>query len=234
MILEVKDIRIKYGKIEALQGVSLAVEEGELTTILGANGAGKTTLLKAISGLLKPSAGEITYLGNKINGIPPEKIVQAGISLCPEGRKVFPRQTIYENLKIGAYTRKDNEVEADIENFFKKFPRLGERRNQKAGTLSGGEQQMMVICRALMSKPKLLLLDEPSMGLAPFVVAEVFKLIKEVQSKGTTILLVEQNAKMALKIADKGYILEVGKVIAEDTAANLLCSDTVRKSYLGG
>lgn len=234
MSLEIKDITVKYGKIEALKGVSLTVNEGELTTLLGANGAGKTTLLKAISGLLRPSAGEIVYLGKTINSWPTEAIVKAGISHCPEGRKVFPRQTIYENLKMGAYTRKDKEVEQDIENFLKRFPRLAERRNQKAGLLSGGEQQMMVICRALMSRPKVLLLDEPSMGLAPFVVNEVFEIIKEVQQSGTTILLVEQNAKMALKVADRGYILEVGRIVAEDTAKNLLASDMVRKSYLGG
>jgi len=233
-MLEVNGAVVKYGKIEALSGVSLNVNEGELVTLLGANGAGKTTLLKTISGLLKMSAGEIKYLGESIGNKPVEKIVSAGVAHCPEGRKVFPRQTIYENLKMGAYIRKDRDVDQDIEDFFKKFPRLGERRNQKAGLLSGGEQQMMVICRALMSKPKLLLLDEPSMGLAPFVVAEVFELIKEVREQGTTVLLIEQNAKMALKIADRGYILEVGKIIAEDSAKNLLASDVVQKSYLGG
>ena len=233
-MLEVNGVVVKYGKIEALSGVSLNVNEGELVTLLGANGAGKTTLLKTISGLLKMSAGEIKYLGESIGNKPVEKIVSAGVAHCPEGRKVFPRQTIYENLKMGAYIRKDRDVDQDIEDFFKKFPRLGERRNQKAGLLSGGEQQMMVICRALMSKPKLLLLDEPSMGLAPFVVAEVFELIKEVREQGTTVLLIEQNAKMALKIADRGYILEVGKIIAEDSAKNLLASDVVQKSYLGG
>jgi branched-chain amino acid transport system ATP-binding protein len=234
MILEIKDLTVKYGKIEALKGVSFTVHEGELTTLLGANGAGKTTLLKTISGLLRPVAGEIIYLGRPINTWSAEAIVKAGVSQCPEGRKVFPRQTIYENLKMGAYTRKDKEVEQDIENFFNRFPSLGNRRNQRAGLLSGGEQQMMVICRALMSKPKLLLLDEPSMGLAPFVVNEVFEIIKQVQQQGATILLVEQNAKMALKVADKGYILEVGRIVAEDTAKNLLASDMVRKSYLGG
>lgn len=234
MILEVKDLTVKYGQIEALQGVTLNIKEGELTTLLGSNGAGKTTLLKTISGLLKPANGDIIYLGKSIKGESPEKIVKAGIAHCPEGRKVFPRQTIYENLKMGAYSRKDSEIENDIQYFFKKFPRLGERQNQKAGLLSGGEQQMMVICRALMSKPKVLLLDEPSMGLAPVVVNEVFELIKEVRKMGTTVLLVEQNAKMALKVADKGYIIEVGRIVAEDTAKNLLTSDVVQKSYLGG
>jgi len=234
MLLEIKDLRVKYGKIEALKVISLSVKEGELTALLGANGAGKTTLLKTISGLLKPASGEVIYLGNQINGKPAETIVRAGVAHCPEGRKVFPRQTILENLRMGAFIRKDKEVEQDIENFFKRFPRLGERRNQKAGSLSGGEQQMMVICRALMSRPKLLLLDEPSMGLAPFVVAEVFGIIRDIKQEGTTILLVEQNAKQALKVADKGYILEVGQIVAEDTAANMLASDAVKKSYLGG
>lgn len=234
MLLEIKGLTVKYGKIAALKDLSLTVKEGELTTLLGANGAGKTTLLKTISGLLKPAAGEITYLGNKINGLPAEAIVRAGVAQCPEGRKVFPRQTVYENLRLGAYTRKDNEVEKDIESYFERFPRLGERRNQKAGFLSGGEQQMMVICRALMSRPKLVLMDEPSMGLAPLVVNEVFQIIKDIKKQGMTILLVEQNAKMALQVADKGYILEVGQIVAEDTAKNLLASDSVKKAYLGG
>jgi branched-chain amino acid transport system ATP-binding protein len=234
MLLEVKGLLVKYGKIEALKDVSLSVKEGELTTLLGANGAGKSTLLKTISGLLKPFTGEIVYLGRRLDILPTDAVVPAGISHCPEGRKVFPRQTVHENLKIGAYTRRDGEVEKDIESFFVKFPRLDERRNQRAGHLSGGEQQMLVICRALMSRPKLLLLDEPSMGLAPFVVREVFDLIQEIHRQGVTILLVEQNAKMALKVADKGYILEVGRIVAEDSARNLLASETVRKSYLGG
>lgn len=234
MLLEIKGLTVKYGKIVALKDLSLTVKEGELTTLLGANGAGKTTLLKTISGLLKPFAGEIKYMGNKINAFPADAIVRAGVAHCPEGRKVFPRQTIYENLRLGAYIRKDDEVEKDIEKFFERFPRLGERRNQQAGLLSGGEQQMLVICRALMSRPKFLLLDEPSMGLAPFVVKEVFQIIKDIKTQGMTILLVEQNAKMALKVADKGYILEVGEIVAEDTAKNLLASDSVKKSYLGG
>ena len=234
MLLEVKGLSVRYGKIEALHDVSLSVKEGELTTLLGANGAGKTTLLKTISGLLRPATGEIVYLGQQLDSMPPDAIVRAGISHCPEGRRVFPRQTVYENLKMGAYTRRDGEVEADIETFFQRFPRLGERRNQRAGHLSGGEQQMLVICRALMSRPKLLLLDEPSMGLAPLVVREVFETIKQIHEQGVTILLVEQNAKMALKIADKGYILEVGRIVAEDSAKNLLASPSVQKSYLGG
>jgi branched-chain amino acid transport system ATP-binding protein len=234
MLLEIKDLSVKYGKIEALKGVSMQVKEGELTTLLGANGAGKTTLLKTISGLLKPASGEILYMGNIISGKPADFVVRSGIAHCPEGRRVFPRQSVYENLRMGAYTRKDDEIESDIEKFFKQFPRLGERRHHKAGLLSGGEQQMLAICRALMSRPKLLLLDEPSMGLAPFIVAEVFELIKSIKEEGNTILLIEQNAKLALKVADMGYILEVGKVVAEDTAKNLAASDTVQKSYLGG
>ena len=234
MLLEVNKLSVKYGKISALNGVSLAVRDGELTTLLGANGAGKSTLLKTISGLLRPHSGEIVYLGQRIDGKPPEAIVKAGISQCPEGRKVFPRQTVYQNLKLGAYAREDDEVEKDILSFFEKLPRLGERRNHPAGHLSGGEQQMLVICRALMSRPRLLLLDEPSMGLAPFVVKEVFRIIQNIRRQGVTVLLVEQNAKMALKVADRGYILEVGRVVAEDLAKNLLASEAVRRSYLGG
>jgi len=234
VLLEVNKLSVKYGKISALNGVSLAVRDGELTTLLGANGAGKSTLLKTISGLLRPHTGEILYLGQRIDSRPPEAIVKAGISQCPEGRKVFPRQTVYQNLKLGAYARVDGEVEKDILTFFEKFPRLGERRNHPAGHLSGGEQQMLVICRALMSRPRLLLLDEPSMGLAPFVVKEVFRIIQDIRRQGVTVLLVEQNAKMALKVADRGYILEVGRVVAEDLAKNLLVSEAVQRSYLGG
>ena len=234
VLLEVNKLWVRYGKINALSGVSLAVREGELTTLLGANGAGKSTLLKTVSGLLRPHSGEVLYLGQRIDGRPPETVVKAGVSQCPEGRKVFPRQTVYENLKLGAYTRSDDEVEKDIQAFFEKFPPLADRRNHPAGHLSGGEQQMLVICRALMSRPKLLLLDEPSMGLAPFVVREVFKIVQDIRRQGVTVLLVEQNAKMALKVADRGYILEVGRVVAEDLAKNLLASETVQRSYLGG
>ncbi len=234
MLLEVNKLWVRYGKINALSGVSLAVREGELTTILGANGAGKSTLLKTISGLLRPHSGEVVYLGQRIDGKPPEIVVKAGVSQCPEGRKVFPRQTVYENLKLGAYTRSDDEVEKDIQTFFEKFPPLADRRNHPAGHLSGGEQQMLVICRALMSRPKLLLLDEPSMGLAPFVVREVFRIVQDIRRQGVTVLLVEQNAKMALKVADRGYILEVGRVVADDLAKNLLASEAVQRSYLGG
>ena len=233
-LLEIKDLVVKYGQIAAIKGISITVEEGKLTTLLGANGAGKTTLLKTISGLLKPASGEITYLGKSITELTAEKIVYNGISQCPEGRKVFPRQSVYENLRMGAFTRKDREVEKDIEKYFAKFPVLKDRASQQAGLLSGGEQQMLVICRALMSRPKLLLLDEPSMGLAPKIVDSIFDIIKDVKAEGTTILLIEQNAHKALKIADKGYILEVGKIVAEDTALNLLHSPEVQKAYLGG
>jgi len=234
VLLEVNKLWVRYGKINALSGVSLAVREGELTTLLGANGAGKSTLLKTISGLLRPHSGEVVYLGQRIDGKPPETVVKAGVSQCPEGRKVFPRQTVYENLKLGAYTRSDDDVEKDIQAFFEKFPPLADRRNHQAGYLSGGEQQMLVICRALMSRPKLLLLDEPSMGLAPFLVQEVFRIVQDIRRQGVTVLLVEQNAKMALRVADRGYILEVGRVVAEDLAKNLLASEAVQRSYLGG
>ena len=235
MIFSTNDLTVRYGQITALRDLSIHLEAGELTTLLGANGAGKTTLLKTISGLLKPTKGCITYQGVNIEGMQPDRIIKMGIAHCPEGRKALPRQTVYENLRMGAYIRNDSEgVEQDIERFFEKFPRLRERRDQLAGHLSGGEQQMLVICRALMSRPKILLLDEPSMGLAPLVVREVFEIIRQIHEEGTTILLVEQNAKMALKIADKGYILEVGKIVAVDNAQSLLKSKAVQESYLGG
>lgn len=235
MIFSTNDLTVKYGQITALRDLSIHLEQGELTTLLGANGAGKTTLLKTISGLLKPTKGCITYQGVNIEGMQPDRIIKMGIAHCPEGRKALPRQTVYENLRMGAYIRNDSEeIEKDIERFFEMFPRLRERRDHLAGHLSGGEQQMLVICRALMSRPKILLLDEPSMGLAPLVVREVFEIIRQIHEEGTTILLVEQNAKMALKIADKGYILEVGKIVAVDEAQALLKSKAVQESYLGG
>ena len=233
-MLEIKNLDVKYGQISALKGISMTVETGKLTTIIGANGSGKSTLLKTISGLMQPASGEIIFLGKEITRLPSDEIVKRGISQCPEGRKVLPRQTVYENLKIGAYTRRDNEVEKDIERYYEWFPILRERRNQKAGFLSGGEQQMLVICRALMSRPKLLMLDEPSMGLAPLIVQEVFEIIKRVKEDGTTILLIEQNARPALKVADMGYIIEIGKVTISDRAENLLKSEAVKKAYLGG
>ncbi len=233
MLLEVENLVVKYGEITALSNISLQAEEGQLTTLIGSNGAGKTTLLKALSGLHKPASGKIIFDGKDITNCSADQIVHLGISHCPEGRRVFPRQTVHENLRMGAFVRKDKEVEKDIEKYYRWFPRLEERRNQKAGLLSGGEQQMLAISRALMSKPKLLLLDEPSMGLAPLVVEEVFKIIDEVHQEGTTIFLVEQNARQALKIADKGYILEVGEIIGHDNAEALLNSDDVKKAYLG-
>ena len=234
MLLEVKDLTVKYDQIAALKGISLQVEEGKLTTLLGSNGAGKSTLLKTISGALKPAAGEILYMGSNITKLTSHDIVKKGIVQCPEGRKVFPRQTVYENLKMGAFVRKDREIGEDIEKYYQQFPILKERRNQKAGLLSGGEQQMLAICRALMSRPKLLMLDEPSMGLAPIVVQEVFKMIRAIKESGTTILLIEQNAKQALKVADFGYIMEVGYITIGDDAKALLKSENVQKAYLGG
>ncbi|MEL7566288.1 MAG: ABC transporter ATP-binding protein [Dehalobacterium sp.] len=234
-MLEIKDLHVAYGKIKALDGVSLSVKEGQLTTLIGSNGAGKSTLLKTISGLLKSISGRIEYIGKPISGLSPEVIVKAGISHCPEGRKMFPSQTVLENMKIGAYVRNDaKEVEADLEKYMDKFPRLRERKNQKAGLLSGGEQQMVAIVRALMSRPKLIMLDEPSMGLAPLIVREVFDLIQEIKDTGVTVLLVEQNARMALRVADYAYILESGRITIQDKAESLMKSETVAKSYLGG
>jgi branched-chain amino acid transport system ATP-binding protein len=226
---------VKYGEISAIKRINFTANAGELTTIIGSNGAGKSTLLKTISGLLKPASGKIIFEGKEIGGKAADKIVNLGISQCPEGRKVFPRQTVYENLKLGAFSRKKGEdIEKEIKGYFDRFPILRERRNQKAGSLSGGEQQMLVICRALLAKPRLLLLDEPSMGLAPLVVENVFNIIKEVNKNGTAILLVEQNAKQALMIADYGYVLGLGKIVAADKACNLLASETVQQTYLGG
>jgi len=233
-MLSVNNLVVGYGKIAALHDISLNLQPGCLTTLIGANGAGKTTLLKTISGLMKPAKGTISYLGSDISGMEPHDIIARGIAHCPEGRRVLPRQTVYENMKMGAYVRKDGEVEKDINYYFEKFPRLKERRDQLSGFMSGGEQQMLAICRALMSRPKILLLDEPSMGLSPVLVKDVFKIIKGIHDEGVTILLVEQNAKMALSIADKGYVLEVGKIVAEDTAENLMHSKTIQDSYLGG
>lgn len=233
-MLQINNLKVCYGKITALDNVTLTLEKGVLTTLIGANGAGKTTLLKTISGLMSPAAGSIKFKDTEITKVPPHKIIAMGIAQCPEGRRILPRQTVYENMKLGAYVRNDNEIEGDIQKYFTKFPRLGERRDQLAGHLSGGEQQMLAICRALMSRPQILLLDEPSMGLSPVLVKEVFNIIKEIHSEGMTVLLVEQNAKMALSIADKGYVLEVGRIIAEDDAKSLMASKTIQNSYLGG
>lgn len=234
MLLEVKDIVVKYGQITALNGVSLKVEEGKLTCLLGSNGAGKSTLVKTLSGIMKPSSGEIIFDGENIAGMQMHNIYKRGITLCPEGRRIFPQQTVYENLKMGAYNRRDNEIQKDIEKYYERFPILGQRRNQKAGLLSGGEQQMLAICRALMGRPHFLMLDEPSMGLAPKIVKEIFEMIKRIREDGITILLIEQNAKQALKIADYGYVLDVGKITMSDDADKLYRNETLQKAYFGG
>lgn len=234
-MLKVNDIDVFYGNIHALKAISLEVEQGEIVTLIGANGAGKTTLLNTISGLLKPKNGTIEYLDKQINGIPAQQIVRAGISHVPEGRRVFAPLTVEENLDLGAYLRKDKQgIKEDLERVYQLFPRLYERRKQISGTLSGGEQQMLAMGRALMARPKLLLLDEPSMGLAPLLVQTIFEIIQEISSQGTTILLVEQNAHMALSIADRGYVIETGKVVLSGTAQELQQSEQVREAYLGG
>lgn len=235
MLLEVRNIIIHYEKAEALKGVTVNVGAGEIVTIIGSNGAGKTTTLKAISGLVKPSSGEIWFNGQRIDKRPAESLVKGGISFCMEGRRLFPFMTVLENLEMGAFSRRDRgEISRDLQNVFERFPVLQERKKQKAGTLSGGEQQMLAIGRALMSRPKLLLLDEPSLGLAPMVVANLANNIKELNRAGLTLLLVEQNAQMALRIAHRGYVLEVGKVTTEGDTQSLRGNDHVRRAYLGG
>jgi branched-chain amino acid transport system ATP-binding protein len=232
--LEVENVQTYYGSIQALKGISLAVDEGEIVTLIGANGAGKTTTLKTISGVLRPRAGTITLDGRRIDRLPPHEIVQLGVCQAPEGRRIFPRMTVRENLEMGAFARRDRTAAAaDRQNVFKLFPRLRERLDQKGGTLSGGEQQMLAIGRALMSRPKILLLDEPSMGLAPILVETIFRTIVEINRLGTTVLLVEQNALMALSIAHRGYVLETGTIVLSDTAANLQQNEQVQKAYLG-
>lgn len=234
-MLKIKDLDVYYGNIQALKGVSLEVEEGEIVTLIGANGAGKTTLLHTLSGLIKPRKGTIEYLGKSISGRPAQQIVREGISHIPEGRRVFANMTVEENLDLGAFLRKDKkEIKKDLERVYELFPRLHERRKQISGTLSGGEQQMLAMGRALMSKPKLLLLDEPSMGLAPLLVKTIFNIIEEINENGTTILLVEQNAHMALSIANRAYVIETGKVVISGTSEELQKSDQVREAYLGG
>ncbi|MCH6268659.1 MULTISPECIES: ABC transporter ATP-binding protein [Neobacillus] len=232
-MLKVSGIETFYGKIQALKGVSLEVEQGKIVTILGANGAGKTTTMKTIAGLIKPKTGTIEFLGENVTGLRPDQLVKKGISLVPEGRAILSGMTVMENLDMGAYQRKDKEVEKDLEDVMKRFPILKERKNQLGGTLSGGQQQMLAIARALLARPKLLLLDEPSMGLAPLIVAEIFKIIKEIKDAGTTVLVVEQNAKQALKIADYGYVLETGKVIIHGNAKDLLEDPRIVEAYLG-
>ncbi|MBR0262091.1 MAG: ABC transporter ATP-binding protein [Selenomonadaceae bacterium] len=234
-MLEVKDINVYYGAIHAIKGISLSVEEGEIVTLIGANGAGKSTTLRTISGLLKPKTGEINFLNKNIAGMPAHKIVREGISQVPEGRRIFAEMTVQENLELGAFTRTDTEeIQNDFKMVFGRFPRLEERRLQLAGTLSGGEQQMLAMGRALMSRPKLLLMDEPSMGLAPLLIREIFNIIVDINKTGTTVLLVEQNANMALSIANRAYVLETGRITISGDAKELAASEDIRKAYLGG
>ena len=232
-LLEVRGLTVAYGGIKAVKGIDFDVAEGELVTLIGANGAGKTTTLKALAGLLQPAAGTVRYDGRDIAGTPAHELVRLGIALVPEGRGVFARLTIDENLAMGAYTRRDAAVAADYDRAYALFPRLAERRRQLAGTLSGGEQQMLAIARALMARPRLLLLDEPSMGLAPLLVNKIFETIRSVASEGVTLLLVEQNAKLALETCDRGYVMESGVIALADTAGALLVNPEVRRAYLG-
>jgi len=233
-VLELSDVHTSYGNIRALKGISLKVERGEIVTLIGSNGAGKTTTLKTIVGTLGPSRGEIRFEGKRISGLSTNKVVRMGIAHSPEGRRIFPRMTVLENLELGAFVRGDKQnVPADMERVFALFPRLKERHYQKGGTLSGGEQQMLAMGRALMARPRLLLLDEPSMGLSPIMVATIFETIGNIREQGTTILLVEQNARMALRIANRGYVIQAGHITLHDSADALLRSDLVRKSYLG-
>ena len=233
MLLNIDDINVFYGAIHAVKGVSLQVDEGEIVTLIGANGAGKSTVLNTISGLLRAKTGSITFMGQDISSVAPHKIVERGLAQCPEGRRIFSQMSVEENLEMGAYT-KPGRTSANLERVYEQFPRLKERRRQIAGTLSGGEQQMLAMGRALMSEPKLLMLDEPSMGLAPILVEQIFDIIRELHKAGTTILLVEQNAQMALSIADRAYVLETGKISMSGTGSELAASDKVRKAYLGG
>ena len=234
-MLTINDINVFYGAIHAIKGVSLEVNEGEIVTLIGANGAGKSTILRTISGLLKPKTGSIQFEGQEIAGMPAHEIVKTGISQVPEGRRIFAEMSVLENLELGAFTRKDKDgIKADMELVFERFPRLKERIGQLAGTLSGGEQQMLAMGRALMSRPRLLLLDEPSMGLAPLLIKEIFAIIQDINKTGTTVLLVEQNANMALSIAHRAYVLETGRITLSGTAQELASSEEVRKAYLGG
>jgi branched-chain amino acid transport system ATP-binding protein len=233
-MLTIRDLRVNYGAIRALHGVSLKVERGEIVTLIGCNGAGKSTTLRAVSGLVKPSGGDVEYEGKSIGKLAPHEIVRLGIAQSPEGRGIFANMTVEENLELGAFARKDTaNIAKDREHALSLFPRLKERYKQSAGTLSGGEQQMLAMARALLARPKLLLLDEPSLGLAPQVVQTIFKIIREINAEGTTILLVEQNANQALKVAHRAYVLEVGKIAMEGKASELAASDAVRKAYLG-
>ena len=234
-MLEIKDLEVYYGMIQAIKGISFEVNEGEVIALIGANGAGKTTILHTISGLIAPKKGSITFEGQEITKIPAHKIVENGLAQVPEGRRVFPSLSVLQNLKLGAYTRKDKkEIDDTLKMIYERFPRLEERKNQPAGTLSGGEQQMLAMGRALMSHPKLLMLDEPSMGLAPILVEQIFEIIRALHKAGTTILLVEQNAQMALSVADRAYVLETGRIALSGTGKELAESDAIRKAYLGG
>ncbi len=234
-MLKVENLSVHYGMIQAVRDVSFEVNEGEVVSLIGANGAGKTTILRTLSGLVRPSAGKIQFLGKEIQKMPAQKIVAGGLSQVPEGRHVFPGLTVMENLEMGAFLKKNREEnQANLKKVFSRFPRLEERKNQDAATLSGGEQQMLAMGRALMSTPKLLLLDEPSMGLAPIFIQEIFDIIQDIQKQGTTVLLIEQNANKALAISDRGYVLETGKIALSGTGKELAASDEVRKAYLGG
>ena len=234
-LLELRDVHTYYGNIHALKGISLTIDQGEIVTLIGSNGAGKSTTLKTISGLLRPREGEIWFDGKRLDGTPAHQVVVLGISQAPEGRRIFPRMTVRENLEMGAFQRETgSQREADYERVYTLFPRLKERLNQKGGTLSGGEQQMLAIGRALMARPKVLLLDEPSMGLAPILVEQIFEIVKDINASGTTVLLVEQNALMALGIAKRGYILQTGEIVLQDVAERLMTNPEVQRAYLGG
>jgi branched-chain amino acid transport system ATP-binding protein len=232
-VLELVDVHTYYGNIHALKGVSLFVDKGEIVTLIGSNGAGKSTTLRTISGSLKPRTGRVMLHGRRIDEMPAHEIVGLGVAQSPEGRRVFARMTVHENLELGAFSRKNAKLDADIDRVFELFPRLKERRTQRAGTMSGGEQQMLAIGRALMAQPSVLLLDEPSMGLSPILTQQIFEIITEINSQGTTVLLVEQNAQMALNIAHRGYVLQTGRIILADTAASLAANEQVRQAYLG-
>ncbi len=232
-MLEVRDLQVAYGKIEAVKQISFSVDEGQVVTLIGTNGAGKTTTLRTISGLLRPSGGSIHFQGKPIDRVAAHDIVTLGVAHSPEGRRIFPRLSVEENLLLGAFARKDHGIRADLQAAYDLFPILGERSKQPAGTFSGGEQQMLAMGRAMMSRPKLLMLDEPSMGLSPLMMKRIMSTVQTLQGQGTTILLVEQNARAALRLADKGYVLEVGKIVLEGTGKDLLASDDVRKAYLG-
>lgn len=233
-MLKIEGLNVFYGAIQALNEVNLEVNQGEVVSIIGSNGAGKSTLLRAISGLVRPRTGSIDFEGQDLLSISPDKIVKAGISQTPEGRRIFTNMSVLENLQLGAFTRKDADIQKDMDRFLDRFPRVRERLKQNAGTMSGGEQQMLAMCRALMSRPRLLLLDEPSMGLAPNLVAEIFSVIKDLHAEGTTILLVEQNAVRALEVADRAYVLETGNIVLSDTGKALLTNPKVKEAYLGG